>query len=59
MYRLYKKVTKNEIKKKKNRNGMIQITCLKKAVYCEHWHYHYTYTRGTKNNVLTRNLNEV
>jgi hypothetical protein len=37
---------------------MIQITYLKKAAYCEHRHYHYIYTGGTKNNFLERNLKE-
>jgi len=38
---------------------MIQITYLKKVVYCKHQYFHYTYTGGTKNNFLTKNLNEV
>ncbi len=42
----------------KNKNGVIWITYLKRVAYCEHWHYHYTYIRGTKNNFLTRNLNK-
>ncbi len=46
----------NAKKLKINKNGMIHITYLKKATYCEHRHY--TYTRGTKNNFLMRNLNE-
>jgi hypothetical protein len=44
--------------KKKKKNGMIQIAYLKRVAYYEHQYYHYTYTRGTKNNFSTRNLNE-
>ncbi len=37
---------------------MIWITYLKRAAYCEHWHYYYTYTRRTKKNFSTKNINE-
>jgi hypothetical protein len=40
------------------KNEMIKITYLKKAFYCQHQHYHYTYTRGTKKNLLMKNLNK-
>jgi hypothetical protein len=43
----------------KNQNGTIQITYLMKAAFCEHRHYHYTYTKGTNNNFLMRNLNKL
>ncbi len=45
-------------RRRKHRNGIIQITYLKRATYYEHRHYHYTYTRRTKNKFLARNLNK-
>jgi hypothetical protein len=52
------KSSNNAKKLKINKNGMIQITYLNKVVYCEHHHYQYTYTKGTKNNFSMKNLNE-
>ncbi len=43
-------------KTKINKNGMIHVTYLKRVAYCEHQHYHCTYTRGTNSNFSMKNL---